>query len=106
MVVFDKAFSSSSICVVRCDGITDSAVFQEKMRGATLLYALEQPIETALSGEEIAAFRALHTNYPNTTVLNDAGAGLQLSYVADTKCYIDQRIGALQSAIISTGGNV
>lgn len=59
-------------------------------------YVLSKPIETPLSETEIAAYRALHTNKPNTTVLNDSGAHMKVEYAADTKLYIDQRIkGAL-----------
>ena len=38
----------------------------------TVLYQLATPTETNLSGEEIAAYKALHTYTPNTTVSNDA----------------------------------
>lgn len=58
---------------------------------------LETPIETPLSETEIAAYRALHTNKPNTTVLNDAGAWMNVEYVADTKLYIDNKIAAIVS---------
>jgi hypothetical protein len=53
------------------------------------------PIETPLSETEIAAYRALHSNYPNTTVLNDSGAHMVVKYAADTKLYIDNKIAAL-----------
>lgn len=55
-------------------------------------YMLATPIETPLSDAEITAFKALHTNKPNTTILNDAGAHMAVSYVADTKTYIDNKI--------------
>ena len=61
----------------------------------TVLYALKTPIETALSADVIAAYRAMTTYKPTTTVYNDAGAGLGVDYVADTKTYIDQRIAAM-----------
>lgn len=57
-----------------------------------LLYELATPIETPLSEAEINAFKALHTNKPNTTILNDAGAYMAVEYVADTKTYIDNKI--------------
>lgn len=41
---------------------------------------LETPIETDLSDEEIAAYKALHTYSPATTVSNDAGAWMQVGY--------------------------
>jgi hypothetical protein len=61
----------------------------------TLLCMLETPIETPLSETEIAAYRALHSNYPNTTVLNNAGAHMVVKYAADTKLYIDNKITAM-----------
>lgn len=47
------------------------------------------PIETPLTAEEITAFKSLCTNYPNTTILNDAGAWMSVKYNADTKSYIE-----------------
>lgn len=55
----------------------------------TLTYILATPIETPLTAEEITAFKALRTNYPNTTILNDAGAWMSVKYNADTKSYIE-----------------
>jgi hypothetical protein len=62
---------------------------------ATLLYPMAEPIETPLSETEIAAYRALHTNYPNTTIVNDSGAHMMVKYAADTKLYIDNKITTL-----------
>lgn len=67
----------------------------------TCLFILATPIETPLSEEEVAAYAALHTNYPNTTILNDGGAGMEVSYVADTKLYIDNKINAMAAAIVN-----
>jgi hypothetical protein len=61
----------------------------------TVVGVLDKTIETPLSETEIAAYRALHSNYPNTTVLNDAGAWMDVKYNADTKLYIDRRIAEL-----------
>lgn len=61
-------------------------------------YVLAEPIETPLTADELAAFQALKTNYPNTTVLNDAGAWMHLRYNADTEAWItnliDEKIAA------------
>lgn len=64
-------------------------------------YTMAAPIESPLSADEIAAFAAIHSNYPNTTVYNDAGAGMKVSYVADTKRYIDNKFAALSAAIVN-----
>lgn len=66
-----------------------------------VLHELATPVETPLSAEELAAFAALHGNYPNTTVFNDSGAGMKLNYVADTKTYIDQKIAAISAAMLN-----
>lgn len=65
------------------------------MNGAILVGVLNAPVETPLSETELAAYRALHSNYPNTTVLNDSGAHMVVKYAADTKLYIDNKINAL-----------
>lgn len=57
-----------------------------------ILYILPTPLETALTPEELAAYASLRSNYPNTSVLNDGGAGMAVAYVADTKLYIDKKL--------------
>ena len=47
--------------------------------------------ETPLTAEQLAAYAALHSLYPATTVTNDEGAGIGIEYVADTKNYIDNK---------------
>ena len=64
-----------------------------------LLYEIKEPIETALSEAEIEAFKALVTNYPNTTILSDCGANMAVRYGIDTKTYIDKKFAELQSAL-------
>lgn len=58
------------------------------------------PIETPLSDEELAAYRALHT-YDGATVVSTAEdvAGLEVRYVADAQKYIDNRLTAAESRI-------
>ena len=55
-------------------------------------YPLATPVETALSEAELAAYRELHTNKPNTTIFNDSSAYMSVEYAADTKLYIDKKI--------------
>ena len=64
-----------------------------------VVYALYTPIETPLSDAEINAFKALHSNCPNTVILNDSGAHMAVSYVADTKTYIDNKIKELMEEV-------
>lgn len=47
-----------------------------------------KPIETELAPSEIAAYKALHTNKPISTIQNSAGAPMIVTYNADTKLYI------------------
>ena len=58
----------------------------------TVQYVLATPVEISLAAEEIEAFKALHTNFPNTTATNDSGAWMELSYNADTKTYVENGI--------------
>jgi hypothetical protein len=74
--------------------------------GITVLYPLLEPQRIKMSDEEIEAYRALHTNYPTTTVTNNADAHTAVTYVADTKNYIDKKLESLTQALLSTGGNV
>lgn len=77
---------------------------------------LNTPIERDLTPEEIAAYKALHTNYPTTVISNDEAAHMEVSYVADTKNYIakvnaplQKQITELQNALISqkiSGGGI
>lgn len=46
-------------------------------------YVLATPIERDLTPEEIAAYKALRTYGPTTVITNDAGAGMEVTYVAE-----------------------
>ena len=72
------------------------------------LILIDSPIEKDLTPEEITEYKKTHTNYPTTVITNDAGAHMQVAYVADTKAYIqnlEERLNAklvnIQSALIS-----
>ena len=72
----------------------DKAAVEAAITGTVIYYLLAEPIQTELTAEEIAAYAALHTNKPNTTIYNDAGAYMAAEYVADTKIYIDNKNGS------------
>lgn len=57
----------------------------------TIMYVMDTPIETPLSEEEIAAYRALHT-YDGATVVSTAEdvAGLEVKYLADGEKYVER----------------
>lgn len=68
------------------------------------LVELNTPIERDLTPEEIAAYKALRTYGPTTVITNDAGAGMEVTYVADTKTYIDNKFAALNKAVLDAVG--
>lgn len=63
---------------------------------------IKEPIVTELSSEEVQKILALHTNKPNTTIWNDQNADMQITYVADTKSYIDNKFKELSDAIVAS----
>lgn len=65
----------------------------------TMVYAMYTPIETALTDEEIFNFSQLHSNYPNTTILNDVGAWMEVAYNADTELYFNNSRGATDEQV-------
>ena len=74
---------------------------KEDFAGSTVSYILAEPIETPLTADEIAAFKAIKSNYPNTTVLNDAGAGMLVRYNADTETWIENLIDEKIAAAVA-----
>jgi hypothetical protein len=69
-------------------------------------YLLDHVDEAPIPETLMDAYRMIHMNEPNTTVINDSAAGMTVSYVADTKVYIDNKFAELQKAILATGANV
>jgi hypothetical protein len=58
-----------------------------------VIAVLQTPTETPLTETELNAYRHLYTNKGNTTILSEAD--MEVSYVADTKLYIDNKIAEL-----------
>ena len=75
----------------------DVAAFKEWAinNGLTVYYVLDTPITIPLTDEEITAYKNLRTNFPNTTILNNENAFMNVEYVIDTKTYIDNKIAAM-----------
>lgn len=76
-------------------------------------YVLKTPIRTPLTEQEIAAYKALRTYSPSTTITNDAGAHMEADYITDPETYIsnnytpksaydtlEQRVLALETNLI------
>lgn len=71
-----------------------------------VLGLLKTPIETDLTEEEIAQYKALMMNYPNTTILNDANAYTEIEQVSDTKIYVDNKFKELEIALANTNAQL
>lgn len=69
----------------------------------TVVGLLKEPIVNELSAEEVQKILALHTNKSNTTIWNDQNADMQITYVADTKTYIDNKMAELQALLLEKG---
>lgn len=101
----NKVYNTPNYIQIYLDdqSITTSEEFAEWLSNnpITVLYPLATPIETPLTADELNTFRALHTNYPNTVVLNDSGATMQLLYNADTKLFVLQNGGGGGNTTVS-----
>jgi hypothetical protein len=89
-VIFINANNDIRLNITLDDDTVEAVT--KAMDGAIVMGVLATPVETALSETKLAAYRALHTNKPNTTILNDSGAYMSVDYTADTKLYIDNKI--------------
>lgn len=54
----------------------------------TVVYILANPITTDTSAEDQAQYNSIHMNYPNTTIVNDEGAYMEVEYVVDPELFI------------------
>jgi len=86
------------------ESITNEGTMKQWLIGnkVKILFQLEEPIVTELSSEEVQKILVLHTNKPNTTIWNDQDAEMQVTYVADTKSYIDNKFKELSDAIVAS----
>lgn len=65
----------------------------------TVVGLLKEPIVNELSAEEVKKILAIHTNKPISTIWNDQNADMQITYVADTKKYIDNKFTELENSV-------
>ena len=81
---------------------------QQKMNqlNAEIIYITASPTKTTLPQEVMEAYGKLHSNDPVTTIMTDAGAGMKVKYIVDTKKYIDQKIAkkieTVNRAVVTT----
>ena len=78
--------------------ITTVALANEwlKANNVEVYYELAEPIRTPLTAEEIAEIEKLQTFYPITNITNDSDCGMKVTYLANSKNYIDNQL-ALQA---------
>lgn len=69
-----------------------------------LFYALATPIETPLTPDEIAAYKALITYAPDTVVQASDGAGIKLDYQRDVNLVVKNLEDAIASMTTTQGG--
>ena len=68
---------------------------------------LNNPIETPIPSETIAAYAAIHTNKPNTTVYNDAGAHMVVGYYTPNATMLQADIAkGMGEKLPKTGGTM
>ena len=73
----------------------------------TFIAALYTPIETPIPENELAAYAALHTNKPSTTIYNDAGAHMDVGYYTPNSTMRQSDIEKSMSEKLSkTGGTM
>ena len=83
------------------DSVDNTLTLDEMLsKTITVEYILATPIETKLSEEQIAAYKALHTNKPNTTITNGENAYMTINYIADAKSYIDNKVSGIIAATV------
>lgn len=91
--------------MMNADGTDDyehtSEEVLERYNGSKMLLVREEPVEIPLSADVIRAYKNITLYKPNTTISNDAGAHMNVEYVADTKAYIDNKFAELQKAIVA-----
>lgn len=106
---FVWVFNNTKENVVRIgfkDATIDSTqkltVLFEELEEVYAMFPLAVPIETPLTQEQITAYKSFTTHKTTTLFSNDAGAGMEVTYVADPKAYIDNKFAELSQAIVAS----
>lgn len=104
MAIWNKYMTFTS---KKLDGIFQTKEsFQEWIRQSELYVWHKTDVTefVPLQQSDQDAIRALRTNYPITNIIVDSGevdAGIEATYVADTKNYIDNKFASMQANIIN-----
>lgn len=84
---------TSILCSYTTFGVKNKEEFIEKYsKGVQVLYQLENVIYEDIPQETQTILDKIQTFYPNITIQTNEGITLDLSYVANTKLYIDKKI--------------
>lgn len=67
--------------------------------GARVIYALDNAVENPLTADELAQFETLNTPYPATNMVNDAGAGMGLTYTAEKDTALEVEVKNLSNQL-------
>lgn len=103
-----NAYPSENWLYIRDDTVSTPEEMQQKMNqlNAEIIYITANPTKTTLPQEVMEAYGKLHSNDPVTTIMTDAGAGMKVKYIVDTKKYIDQKIAkkieTVNRAVVTT----
>lgn len=81
-IFLSSAFDGKVYFSVEAQKYPDEETFKQWAveNGLMFLYQLTDIIETNLTAKGLAAYKALRTYSPTTTVINDAGAGMSVGY--------------------------
>lgn len=81
-IFLSSAFDGKVYFSVEAQKYPDEETFKQWAveNGLMFLYQLTDIIETNLTAKGLAAYKALRTYSPTTTVINDAGAGMSAGY--------------------------
>ena len=99
---FTQTLSQKLIIVLPQTITTEEQGEKIRQKGFKFAYILGKPIETPLSPEEIAAYKSFTTHKTTTLISNDTGTGMEVTYVADPKTYIDNKFTELSHAIVAS----
>ena len=88
---------------IRIDGITDVETLRTWLSKNNLdVYYFSKESEFVQLPEETQiALNSLHTNYPTTIITNSEDCEMEVTYVCDTKNYIDNKISENVASVIS-----
>ena len=103
----NSIFANTNYLYVRISGITDIQTLRDFLNSNNLkvVYYSKTQEFIPLPQDEQNAIRALKTYYPTTVITVDGGEvnpDIEVSYIADTKNYIDQKIAAIGKTVVET----